>query len=99
VDIVAGVDLFVHVVKKDRMGNIDRTLPEIILSGLAADDAAQKEIASREVFVVTLADSARNPVEQASLDEFKGAMKLAGGFECFHLYFPSHIRYSGIADH
>lgn len=75
VDIVAGVDLFVHVVKKDRMGYIDRFLPEIILSGLADDDEAQKEIARRYVFVVTHADSARQPVEQASLDEFKGAMK------------------------
>lgn len=99
VDIVAGVDLFVHVVKKDRMGYIDRFLPEIILSGLADDDEAQKEIARRYVFVVTHADSARQPVEQASLDEFKGAMKLAGGFECFHFYFPSHLRYPGIADH
>ena len=99
VDFVAGVDLFVHVVKKERMGNIDRALPEIILSGLADDDEAQKEIARRYVFVVTHADSARQPVEQASLDEFKGAMKLAGGFECFRLYFPSYLRYPGIADH
>ena len=53
------------------------------MSGLADDDEARKEIASRYVFVVTHADSARNSVEQRSLDLFKGEMKLAVVFEGF----------------
>ena len=80
VDIADGVDLFMHVLKKGRMTEMDRRLPEILLSGLADDDKAREEIARRYVFVVTHADNARTPVEQATLDQFKGEMKLAGSF-------------------
>ena len=74
-EIAQGVDVFVHVLKKGRMQETDRNLPELLLTALADDDKTRQEIASRYVFVVTHADSDRRPVMPSSIDQFKGEMK------------------------
>lgn len=75
VDIAEGVDVFLHIVKMDRMNDMDRNLPEILLTGLADDDETRQEMAARYLFVVTHADSSRGPADPAKLDQFKGEMR------------------------
>ena len=61
VQMVAGMDSIVHVVKIGRMQEADRQLPQLLLAGLAPDDETRAELAKRWVFVVTHADSGRRP--------------------------------------
>lgn len=74
-EMAGGVDAFVHVVKLGRMTELDRKLPELLLSGLAHDADSRKELASRWIFLVTHCDSQRTPASVYSLEQFRGGMK------------------------
>lgn len=70
-----GIDAIIHVVKKGRMTDNDRKLPELLLSSLAHNDEHRRELASRWVFLVTHCDSQRRTTDLATLEQFRGEMK------------------------
>merc|ERR1719181_168647 len=69
-----GIDAIVHVVKKGRMTEPDRQLPRLLLDGLAHDEESRAELAKRWMFIVTHADSGRQAVDEANIEQFRGAM-------------------------
>ncbi|CAE7594752.1 unnamed protein product [Symbiodinium sp. CCMP2456] len=74
VQMAAGMDSIVHVVKMGRMQEADRQLPQLLLAGLAPDAETRAELVKRWIFVVTHADSGRRPCDAATLERFKGKM-------------------------
>lgn len=72
--VAQGIDAIIHVLKKGRMTNGDRNLPELLLSGLAHNDEHRRELASRWVFLVTH-DSQRRATDMVTLEQFRGEMK------------------------
>lgn len=74
-ELAAGIDGIVHVIRKGRMTPADRELPRLMLNGLATTAEEKRELCKRWIFVVTNVDSGEDEVLDGDIQEFRGFMK------------------------